>query len=79
MPFVVKLLSACKTNCARSLESLPLGLNGIDVHCVEGALVSCCILCSLALTLLIGAAMRLDNLACMSNVLRTAVEPISSV
>jgi hypothetical protein len=41
--------------------------------------VSCCILCSLALTLLIGAAMRLDNLACMSNVLRTAVEPISSV
>ena len=38
MPFVKGFLSASKTICAY-LESLLLGLNGIDVHCVEGILV----------------------------------------
>ena len=38
MPFVKGFLSATKTVCAY-LESLLLGSNDIDVHCVEGILV----------------------------------------
>jgi hypothetical protein len=38
MPFVKGFLSASKTICVY-LETLLLGSNGIDMHCVEGILV----------------------------------------